>query len=316
MDIGQEGGQPSARPRFDAEMLYEAARLYYEEGKTQAEVAVALSVSRPTVSRLLAEARDVGIVEIKVHRPLGVAVDHLAERVRAQLGLRRVRLTRSEAATGAVLATEVGALLREARLEAGEPLLVSSGVTLYGCIQGDLPSLPGVIVAPTVGGQEEPEPWYQTNVLTTTLAAKVGGVPLYLHAPALPSAALYESIIEEPSVQRVMSAWNRSRIALLGLGTALANRASAPAFVPKRSASLKRAVGDICSRFYDAEGRPVSFAGSDRLVALPLERLTTMEFAVGVAAGPSKVTSIRAAARAGYINTLVTDVATAEAILR
>lgn len=49
------------------ERLARVAHLYYEENKTQGEIADMLRVSRPLVSRMLNEARSIGIVEIRVH---------------------------------------------------------------------------------------------------------------------------------------------------------------------------------------------------------------------------------------------------------
>ncbi len=300
--------------RFPADLMYDAARLYYEEGLTQADVATSLSVSRPTVSRLLAEARHVGIVEITVRRSTS-ATDTLAELVAARLGLQRVYLAGGEKESlGRRLAPAVSQALLDARLVPEDVLLVSSGMTLYQCLSQELPRLPGVVVAPTVGGQEEPEPWYQTNVMTALVAERGGGRPLYLYAPALPSASLRRSLLQDPSFRRVLDAWARARCALVGLGTALDGRTVIPAFVPRDAASLSRAVGDVCSRFFDAEGRPVDFPGSSRLVAIPLDALRALPASIGVAAGPEKVPAIRAAARHRYISHLVTDVPTAQAL--
>ena len=56
------------RPR-DPEQMAEAARLYYLHRHSVDEVARALQVSPATVSRLLRDARDQGIVEIRVRDP-------------------------------------------------------------------------------------------------------------------------------------------------------------------------------------------------------------------------------------------------------
>ena len=42
------------------------ARCYYEQARTQNEIASELGVSRPLVSRMLREARRLGIVEIRI----------------------------------------------------------------------------------------------------------------------------------------------------------------------------------------------------------------------------------------------------------
>ena len=46
--------------------LVAAARLYYERNLTQAQIAQRLNVSRPSVSKMLARARELGIVHIEI----------------------------------------------------------------------------------------------------------------------------------------------------------------------------------------------------------------------------------------------------------
>ena len=48
--------------------MVRVAELYYERNLSQQQIAKILGCSHSTVSRLLAEAHDNGIVEIKIHR--------------------------------------------------------------------------------------------------------------------------------------------------------------------------------------------------------------------------------------------------------
>ncbi len=52
------------------ERLVKIATMYYEENKNQSEIASALGISRPLVSRYLTEARDFGIVKIQIQSPI------------------------------------------------------------------------------------------------------------------------------------------------------------------------------------------------------------------------------------------------------
>jgi DNA-binding transcriptional regulator LsrR (DeoR family) len=92
-------------------------------------------------------------------------------------------------------------------------------------------------------------------------------------------------------------------------------RSDIPQFVPTGSDSLRSAVGDVCSRFYDRNGDAVPFEGGERLLAVELEALRHVPVAIAVAVGRDKVDSIIAGARGGYFNQLVTDPVTASAIL-
>ncbi len=311
---------------FPASLLYTAARLYYTEEATQAEVAAQLGTSRATVSRLLAEAKRQGIVRIEVVPPDEVAHSELGDRLARALSITTVFLSHQLPnpgpgrtvvdVMGAALAPAVGRALSAAELLPGDVLLVSSGRTVYEVGQYDLVSLPGVQVAPTVGGNDQPEEWYQTNEITRLIANRIGGRPNYLFAPALPGPDLYPSLLNDPSIQRVLHLWPRARCALMGVGAPPLLRSDIPRFVPTHSDSLRAAVGDVCSRFYDRAGAEVPFEGHDRLIAVKLEALRQVPVTIAVAVGTDKVDSIVAGARGGYFNQLVTDPSTAAAILQ
>ena len=53
------------------------ARRYYLEDKKQSDIAAELGVSRPLISRMLSEARELGVVEITIHAPGETAEDLL-----------------------------------------------------------------------------------------------------------------------------------------------------------------------------------------------------------------------------------------------
>ncbi len=309
--------QADAASRFPPELLYRAAHLYYLENANQAEIAVILNTSRPTVSRLLAEARATGIIHIEVRDPSQVSSTEPARDLMAALGLRAAYVTPSSTGRqlGPVLARGVSQALIAAAMSAGDALLVSSGATVHAIAQQTLPSLPGVLVAPTVGGTDEPGEYYQTNEITRTIAVKVHGTPVLLYAPLQPSENLFRVLLDDESTQRVTSLWSNARVAILGIGAPPRARQSRPSVLARDDMSLASAVGDICARPFDRDGRPLSFPGSDRLVAMDLNDLTRIPHTIGVATGADKVPAILAATRAGWVNTLVTDVTTAWALV-
>ena len=66
-----------------------AAKLYYQSGFSQAEIAKELQLSRPSVSRLLQYAKDMGFVRIEIFDPIEDQ-GQLAQKVAAAYGLRDV----------------------------------------------------------------------------------------------------------------------------------------------------------------------------------------------------------------------------------
>jgi DNA-binding transcriptional regulator LsrR (DeoR family) len=303
--------------RYPKALMHTAARLYYLEDATQADIAARLGVSRATVSRLLADARLEGIVRIEVVAPVDEDITTLARRAADALGLDAVHLASipPHGAVGMALAPALAQALQDLHLVPGDVMLVSSGRTVYEAAQAELPPLPGIVLAPTIGGQDEPAAWYATNEITRQVAAKVGGSPVFLYAPAIPGPALHATLLADPATRRVIELWRSARCAVVGVGGPPSTRASLPRFALEGARGLRESVGDVCSRFYDAEGRAVAFPGSDRLMATALEVLQELPDCIGLAAGREKVPGILAAARAGYFTQLVTDPETAAALV-
>ncbi|HLI58431.1 MAG TPA: sugar-binding domain-containing protein [Solirubrobacteraceae bacterium] len=291
-----------------------AARLYYLQDATQAAIAKELGVSRPTVSRLLAEARREGIVRIEVLEPGDSAGQALGGELADALGVDAVHLMAAPN-SGAALAVELGKALASADLGRGDALVVSSGRSIYEAARQPLPELPGVLLAPMMGGVDEPEAWYATNELTRQIAERVGGIPVLLFAPALPGPQLRERLLEDPGVRRVLELWRTARCAVIGVGAPLMARTTLPQYVIERAGALRDAVGDICGRFYDAEGNAIAFDGAERLIATNFDELRAIPTTIALAAGVEKASSIAVAARAGLLTQLITDSRTAHAIL-
>ena len=82
-----------------------------------------------------------------------------------------------------------------------------------------------------------------------------------------------------------------------------------------RSLDEARAVGEILIAPFDIRGEFVCPALRDRVLAFDARRLRDIPVSIGVGAGERKVQPILGALRSGAIRTLVTDVATAEAVV-
>lgn len=303
---------------MDLQLLHRAASAYYVDGVRQAEVAERLGVSRPTVSKLLAEARRIGMVRFEVLEPPTADLPDLGARLQDVLGVRSVRIApgnqvqRDYRGIGDLL----GEKLRSLDLQRGDVLLISSGKTTYA-VSGmpGLPELPGVVIAPTVGGQQETDPSFQTNEIVRRFADRTRAEPRFMFAPASPSEQLWESLQADPSFREITDLWARARAVVVGIGEPYRGRAALTSVVPRDETALLPAVGDINLHFYDIAGHPVSYPGSELLVRPPRALLTALPTSIAMAAGERKAPSILAGARAGLYTTLLTDEPTAQAVL-
>lgn len=300
-----------------AARAYAAAQLHFEEGLSQAEVAERLSVSRSTVSRLLTEARKSGIVRLELHPPLPETA--LGEELAAELGLRRVVLTPSDA-NGSHAALSGTALneLAELELAPGQVLALGWGRALWELSGSQLPTVAGVRLVPTVGGMQETERPFQSNEIVRRAADHGGADAHLLHAPALPNATLRAALLADPAIESVVALWDQLDAAIVGIGVPPGQPGSfVPSYVsnPAARRTLRAAAGDVATRYCDLSGEPVAYPGEDRLLGVSRRQLQRAGTVVGIAAGPEKARPMVAVARAGLTHVLVTDRATATAAL-
>jgi DNA-binding transcriptional regulator LsrR (DeoR family) len=306
----------------DPAALVTAAELYYRDQLSQQEVAQRLGVSRSTVSRMLQLARDEGIVHIEIRQPASEPAtarspEQLADALRTALGLRRVVVV-PPARRGGVQPLVAPALgeIAALGLRAGDALAVSWGRTVLELARARRwPSLPGVLMVPAIAGFEERDERFQANDIARRAADASGADVSMIHAPALPSARLRRSLLADEDISRRLAVWDRLSAALVGIGPPLAEADTGPAHVMAAAGELRGAVGDVVSRYFDTEGRPVPFAGEQRLLGVSREQLRNAGTVIAVAAGAAKGASIAGAARAGLIDVLVTDETTAGAAL-
>src|SRR3954470_15629964 len=245
--------------------MYAAARLYYDEGLTQQEVATRLSVSRSTVSRLLQLARQNDIVRIEVRAPLPAA--GLSAELASALGLRRAVVVPGQGPPAGAQALVAPALeeLGRTGLGPGDVLAVSWGNTIWEIARAQrFPNLRGVRLVPAVGGMDERDVRFQPNEIARRIAAASGAEVSLLHAPALPAPALRRSLLSDPQIAARLGLWDRIHTALVGIGMPPMALGVAPAHVLAAREALTAAVGDVASRHFDVAGRPVELPHEDR----------------------------------------------------
>jgi DNA-binding transcriptional regulator LsrR (DeoR family) len=304
----------SAEPG-DVAAAYTAARLYYGDDLSQQAVAERLNVSRSTVSRLLQLARDTGIVRIEV-RPPSPSVE-LSASLAGALELRRAVVvpTNPRAGVQALVAPALAELER-LRLSPGSVLATSSGEALWHLAQAhQFPSLHGVRLVPAVCAMDEVEVRFQPNEITRRIADSSGAEAWFLHVPAIPSATLRASLVADPDIAARLALWDRLDAALVGIGAPPGQLEIEPAHHLANRAALATAVGNVASRHFDIEGRPVELPEEERLLCVTRQQLQAAGTVIAVAAGTVKAPSVIGAARAGLIDVLVTDALTASAVL-
>ena len=308
--------QPTPTPD-ELRLLGKVARMYYERGIRQPQIAAQLSLSQPRVSRLLRQATEIGIVRTIVTMPAGVHTD-LEESLEERYGLRDAVVVDAGGAAGNVLPA-LGTALAEyldVTLTGGHLVGVSSwSETLIAGVDVMRPKSTRVVdrIVQIVGGLGEPAVQRLATHLTGRLADLTGGDPIFLPTPGLMSTpAARRALTKDPSVVEVTELWPKLTDALIGIGSLepsplLQRSGNAIAEADQRELRELGAVGDVCFRFFDADGKPVKSTLDQRLIGITLPELAKIPRRIGVAGGERKFSAIRGALRGGWVNVLITD---------
>ncbi len=300
----------------DLATLVRVSRLYYELGETQEAIAALVGVTRPQVSRLLKEAREQGVVEIRIVDRAEVR-SPAADALRERFGLRAVHLAPSLDGPAELTRRRVGRLAGQVLrggIRDGMVVGIGDGAAVSAVadeLAAGVTTVDATIV-PLCGGfwrvGAGVEPFRR-------IGDALGATVHALHAPGLLDDALVrDALCAHAGVRSVTELWERLDVALFGIGGPAWSVASVgPAAMAEIRAGA--AVGEVLIAPFDIAGRPVAGSLRARTVAFDAKALPGVALTIGVADGPAKVGPILGALRGGFLNVLVTDASTAEAVL-
>lgn len=306
---------PAAR---DVSLIVSVARLYYDGGLSQAQIAAELNLSRSNVSRILTQARERGIVEIIIHDPEGPPVREsmLEQRLQEAFGLRDVHVVAATRASAPEATARQGAAVFAERVAGVSRVGVSWGQAVQSVIDQleQQPLRPVPEVLPLVGGLSALDQLASGESVLRALASKLGARPNTLYAPAvLESAETVRSLRTESTIASVLEAAAGVELALVGIGSVgvhsslhIVERMKLTD-AERHSFEEQQPVGDICARLVDAHGRPVGPPSEDRVLAVTFEELVAIPEVVGVAFGVEKAPGVSGVLRSGALDTVVLD---------
>jgi DNA-binding transcriptional regulator LsrR (DeoR family) len=311
------------RARDDGDrLLYKVARAYYDDDVTQGDLARRFGLSPVKVCRLLQAARATGVVHITVRRPESGCPD-LERELERRFHLDEVVLAPRDRSVPLVQRLGKAAAAYFARTVQPQDVVGLSWGTSLRAFAAELPRLrlPKVTVVQLLGGLGSLESGVNGAELTRRVAESLGGRPRILQAPGVVATrAVRAALLADREVARTLAEGRQARLAMVGLGVP---RDASALFGPEGLLGRRdlaailagRAVADVCLRYYDAAGRPVTTELDDRVVGIDRAALLAIPRRVAVAGGPEKLPAIRGAVAGGLVNVLVTDEETGRALL-
>ena len=301
--------------------------MYYDESQTMEAIASTLSVSRSTVSRMLRDAREAGLVQITLRPPEAHRLEDLSRRIARLYGVQvHVVPTEPYADERERLhtVTETGATLLDEMLEPGATLGVAWGTTLAALL-GKVRTrpVPGLRVVQLNGAINVEGSGL--SYIAAVLARAATRWDATVHQFPVPAffdyAATREAMWHERSVQRVLEIQRQATVAVFSVG---AFDADVPSHVythnyltsaDLRSLRHDAAVGDVCTVFLRADGTYRDIEMNRRGSGTPPDRLARIPRRLLIVSGSRKALPLRAALRTRLATDLVLDEVTAESLL-
>lgn len=305
--------------------LDDAARagwLYFIAGNTQDEIARKLNVSRPTAQRLVSLAVAERLITFRLDHPIGVCME-LAARLSEKFGLLHCEVAPSDpdSPSTTVGIAQTAAAFLEQKLRSDKPvtLAVGTGRALRAAVE-QLPRMtcPLHQLVSLIGNisRDGSASFYDVlSKLADLTEARHYPMPL----PVLASSpAEREQLLALETVRKVRALAARADLTLVGVGQIDSQaQLHVDGFISRDELlELMRlgAIGEVAGWAFDATGRLIEGGTNATLMSIPHE-IPARRLVVGVAQGTAKVAAIRAAIGGKILNGLITNEATAKALL-
>ena len=308
-----------------ADLLADVSEMYYEDNLTQAEIARSIGLTRSAVSRILTEARQKGIVEIRVRRPIRFD-EELSAALVGRFGLKSAHVLigrqKQDYAHLRAQLGEAAARVLETVLQADSSFGIAWGTTVSATVDAleelDLAASRVVQLVGVLGSDSHA---LNAQALVERMARKVGGKSFFLYSPFIvQDAETAHALLSNDEVRQTIEAGRRCDVALLGIGATDPEYCS---LYQSGHISLKElevmqaagAIGDVCAQYFDIHGVTCDLDFHNRLVGVTVDDLMHIPIRLGVAGGEAKAQAIAGALLGGQVNVLVTDNYTAALIL-
>ncbi len=306
------------------DLLVKVATLYHKHGMNQDEIASSVKVSRQTVSRLLREAEEVGILTFEIRDPSS-QVKELGERVRSRFNLSAatvVDVSGLDADRALRETTRVAAVACYERIAASSIIGMLWGPTVllfsHSLPRGRHPELTiaqmgGMI--PTIPGRNAIDPAVTAAADSLGAKADLIAAPLFVDTPAIRDA-----IMSDSRIAAALENARRADMYIFSVGKAAIDgglyQSGYVTTTEIEKLEREEAVGELCGLFYSITGESCGSELESRTIALTRDEIRAIPERVLVAAGTSKAPAVAGALAGGYPTEVFLDSELATALLQ
>jgi DNA-binding transcriptional regulator LsrR (DeoR family) len=302
------------------------ARRHYVDGRSKIEIAEEFRLSRFKVARLLEAAREHGLVRIEIGH-WGTIDVVSSGRLVERFGLRHAIVVDTPDDDLVSLRRNLGTAAADLLSEIVTPSDVI-GLAWARSVQAtvaELKRLPAVPVVQLTGALTSLHDTSSSLDGNSSLdivreVARTSGGPAYVFfAPFLvtdPAAA--RALRKQPDVARAFDKISSVTVAVVGIGHWVPGQSTLYDTATEREQTRlrrERVCAEMAGVFLTADGRILQTALNDRMIAISGAQLRSVTQVIAIPYGVAKAPAVRAALLSGLVDTVVTHVSLAEALL-
>lgn len=316
--------KPISPLSFDEEaaLAARAAWLHFAGGKTQGEVAELLGVPNTKAHRLIARARNDGLIRVFVDGPIGGCIE-LEDRLRKHFGLVQCEVVPNIDEGALPLRTLGTAGARYIRTIIENEIYPVIGFGHGRTLSAAVDLLPSVHTRATkfvslLGGLTRRFAASPFEVIHR-VAEKTGAEAYVMPVPFFANTARDKKVLEQQAgVSDVIELARKADIYIAGIGEVDSKSFIASTGMVDRedSAELVKSgiAAELLGQFFRADGMHVPNAVSDRALAPGIDDLRSHKI-VALAGGTAKTEAVLAMLASGLLHGLITDEATARRLV-
>lgn len=310
----------------DLQKLVQVAKMYYDEELTQEKIAKQLSISRSAVSMLLAEAKNLGIVQIQIKDPY-VNNEELSGRLVERFKLRKCVVVPTSVTQDQLLLKIVAfraAMFASEIITSHSTIGIAWGTTCYQFIQS-FPrntNLCDINVVPLIGGSPLVAEEFQLNESVRMFAEKLRGFPLFIYSPGIvESLEDKKRFLESMYMKTISERWMNLDFAVVGIGRPPESydenykKFAMENILEQVNKYPDKPIGDLCARRFNIKGEILVCDYNNKLIGIDEEGFRRCKNVLGIATGINKAFSIIGALNSGLLHYFATDENTAKYVL-
>ncbi len=303
----------------DKRLMLKVCDLYFNSNYKQETIAKKLSISRPTVSRLISNAKEEGIVKVEIINPFTNEYNKIEKLLENKFDLTEVVIV-DDHEDMSLQNKELGkacAKYLQRVLVDSDIIGVSMGRTIKEIsryVKREKDST--LTFLPLLGGMGQLGIDVHCNQIVIDLARAFNGNYHLLHAPALLSdKALVESLKQDIHIKTTFELMEKMTVAVIGIGATdkTSTMMATGYFKDEDIQNLKKdgVVGDICLRIYDKEGR-ADYEFNNNIFGYDIHKLRKVNKVIALSGSREKPQAIISAIKGKFFNILITNYTTAK----